>query len=241
MFAISFYVPGESHSHPLPLQETSKQQVGENQAPEESLLCPGSWHTRHLLCVLWDWSLCFSQPCNQDPLAFKAKSLGGSSSWYQTPRLRSLTQGSLTPMGELVPCNYSLVCGSPTQESIGVDFYITCSSLPPSYCDSFFVSGCSISLFGRFHFFLIDSCSIVSCDLSVLMGGCELKSFYSMMLSSVSRVFILIEDASVPLNHGDIVGALVKMHSMWDFPGSSVAKTPCSQYRGSGFHSWWGN
>ena len=118
----------------------------------------------------------------------------------------------------------------------GVVFLYHESPLLPS-CDSFFVFGCNISLVGS-TFFLIDSCSVVSCDLSVLMGGCELKSFYSMMLSSNSRLFILIEDASVPLPHNDIVGALVKMHSMWDFPGGSVAKTPCAQCRGPGFHSW---
>ena len=112
-------------------------------------------------------------------------------------------------------------------------------------CFANLISLCFFIVFGSRVYFLLGSRpffvnegSVVSCDLSVLMGGCELKSFYSMMLSSISRLFILIEDASVPLPHSDIVGTLDEMQSMWDFPGDSVAKTPCSQCRGPGFHSW---
>ena len=54
----------------------------------------------------------------------KPNALGGSSSRYQPPKLVSLTQGSLTSVRELVPCNYSVVCGSPTQEGMGLFFYI---------------------------------------------------------------------------------------------------------------------
>ena len=138
-----------------------------------------------------------------------------------------------------MPCNYSVV-GDHLPRRVWGCFFI--SRVRPSYhlvvIPSLFLVVIYLCLVGSTFFFFIDSCSVVSCDLSVLMGGCELKSFYSMMLSSISRLFILIEDASVPLPHSDIVGTLDEMQSMWDFPGDSVAKTPCSQCRGPGFHSW---
>lgn len=55
----------------------------------------------------------------------KPNALGGSSSRYQLPKLVSLTS-----VRELVLCNYSVVCGSPTQEGMGLFFCITCR---PSY------------------------------------------------------------------------------------------------------------
>jgi len=34
---------------------------------------------------------------------------------------------------------------------------------------------------------------------------------------------------------------LIKIREPWVFPGSPVAKTPCSQSRGPGFNPWSGN
>ena len=45
-----------------------------------------------------------------------------------------------------------------------------------------------------------------------------------------------VVNGPVHLGHSD-----GKNFCFWDFSGSPVAKTPCSQCRGPGFHPWSGN
>ena len=138
--ATSVLVPEVSHSRPPPQETLQDQQVGLTQAAMKSLLFPlGPSLYEPCVCPLRIF-LQFTQvlwsSCHQAPLAFKDKCSGGSSSWYQTSRLRSLMWGSeLSLLWENL-CNIIILK------------FVGC---PPgryrilsSHCDFFFVFGCKI-------------------------------------------------------------------------------------------------
>lgn len=56
-------------------------------------------------------------------------------------------------------------------------------SITPSVLWPLFAFGCRINFFGRFHYFVINSCSSVSCAFGVFVRGGKFKSFYSTILS----------------------------------------------------------
>ena len=116
--------------------------------------------------------------CSRAPLAFKVNCCGYSSSWCWTPR-HSVELRALTPVGKLLWYNYSPVCGSPTQ----VVWDLIISWERPSYY--LMVSSLCLWIQNIFFwkipvFFLIDSCSAVSCDFDVFLRA---RYFCSAILS----------------------------------------------------------
>ena len=132
-------------------QETlQEKQVGLAQAPMKSLLFPLAPSAHKTLHAPFKnrgtfppapWS-----SCNQALLAFKAKCSGGSSSWYQTPRLESLMWGSEVSL--LWENFWDIIIfqfvGLPPR-GYGTWLYCKCTPPPPSHCGFFFVFGSRIS------------------------------------------------------------------------------------------------
>ena len=141
--------PKENLSRPQPQEILQPQQVGLLQAPFKSLFLP--WVPVHMrLCVLLqEWSLCFSQ--SYKTLVIKtcwpSNALGAPLPDARPPQDRE-SDGlrNFTPVGELLWCNYSSVCGLPTCVGGRVCNLFYCNvPLLPSPCDFFFVFGCRIS------------------------------------------------------------------------------------------------
>ena len=69
--------------------------------------------------------------------------------------------------------------------------------LSPSRHGFFFVFGGRRSFLRRFHFFLVNGCSAVSCDFDVSMRAGELRSFYSTILSGQASQQMFSEPAAL--------------------------------------------
>ena len=73
--------------------------------------------------------------------------------------------------------------------------YLGLRAFPLSHCGFLFVFRCQVSFlvgFGFFFFFLVDCCSVVSCDFGVFIVKGKLMSFCSIILSpQASTLFLL--------------------------------------------------
>ena len=128
------------------------------------------------LPVLWS-------SCAQTLLAFKAKGSAGSSSQYQTLRLRNLRQGSeLSLLWENLSNRINFLSVGHPPGRLGI--LLSHKSAPPTFMMWLFLFGCEISFFTQIPGMFIDDYSAVSCDLGVFLRWSNLKSFYSAILSA---------------------------------------------------------
>ena len=132
-------------------------------------------------------SLVFSQSCASPVIKSHWPSV--SDSWGFLVSLLDPQPGktdvglrTFTTVGGLLWYYFSPVCELPTQQAWEFDF-IMIAPLLQSYCGFSFVFGCGVSLIGGFQYPPVNGCSTDSCDFSVLTGGDECMSFYSVMLN----------------------------------------------------------
>ena len=151
---------------------------------------PGSRHTHYLVCALQEWSLLFppvlSKSCSQITLAFKVWFSRNSSSCCRTPRLGSLTCGSVPSLQWVDFCGIivlQFVSHPPC--SYGIYFY--CDYAPPTILLWLLLCLWMWGIFfDEFQCLPVNYCSAVSCDSSALARGSECTSFYSAILNQSS-------------------------------------------------------
>lgn len=128
-----------------------------------------------LVCALQEWNFIFIpglwSSCDQAPLACKVILLMQLLAGEFDVGLRTFH-----PMGEL--WLFSSLWSAYLE---GVELWdLMISWMLPSYCLIFFV---------RFQSFLIEICAVVSCDFGILLGGGELKFFFSALFVSNNNIF----------------------------------------------------
>ena len=110
----------------------------------------------------------------QTLLAFQAKGSVGSSSQYQTLRLRNLRQGSeLSLLWENLSNRINFLSVGHPPGRLGI--LLSHKSAPPTFMMWLFVFGCEISFFTQIPSMSVDDYSAVSCNLGVLLRGVELS------------------------------------------------------------------
>ena len=122
----------------LPQETFRNEQVGLAHVPVKLLLMPFVL-VRDFVSVLQEWSIYFPRPLELlqlGLLVFKAKCSRGSSSPDPHAGEPDMGLRTLTSVGEPLPCNYYLVCGSPTWRVWDLIVSWVCHSCL-SGCDSF--------------------------------------------------------------------------------------------------------